>query len=61
MKIKLFFYAFCCFSLELWAGQVRTIYTNDKAMKPIHLRMGKSTLLRFIESLRKSSLEIKLF
>ena len=37
----------------LWAGQVRSIYTNDKNMQSIHLKMGQSTVLRFIDKPKK--------
>ena len=37
----------------LYTGQVRTIHTNDKAIKTIHLSMGQSTILRFAEKPKK--------
>jgi hypothetical protein len=31
------------------AGRVRDLYSNDKIMQPVHLTMGRSTVLRFDE------------
>ena len=36
-----------------FAGVVRTIQTNSKTMAPVFLRMGQSTVLRFLEKPKK--------
>lgn len=38
---------------ELQAGTVRTAYSDGVAMLPVNLRMGHSTILRFLEKPRK--------
>src|ERR1700722_11348359 len=40
-------------SETLFAGTVRTVGINNGAMAPIYLKMGKSTVLRFIEKPKK--------
>jgi hypothetical protein len=40
-------------SSVLWAGTVRTVGVNNGAMTPIYLKMGKSTVLRFVEKPKK--------
>ena len=40
-------------SQALFAGTVRTVAVNNGAMAPIFLRMGKSTVLRFVEKPKK--------
>src|SRR5688572_1194457 len=34
---------------QAMAGQVRTLYTNDRMMRTVYLAMGRSTILRFDE------------
>jgi hypothetical protein len=42
------------FSLyELQAGTVRTVYSDSMTILPVNLRMGQSTVLRFIEKPKK--------
>lgn len=36
-----------------WAGQIRSLEINDSRMKPIYLKMGQSTVLRFNERPQK--------
>jgi len=40
-------------SSQLWAGTVRSVYTDESTMVPINLRMGHSTVLRFLEKPKK--------
>ena len=40
-------------SSAVWAGTVRTVGVNNGGMTPIYLKMGKSTVLRFVEKPKK--------
>jgi hypothetical protein len=44
---------FLVFTSQASAGNVRSIYTDETAMVPINLRMGHSTVLRFLEKPKK--------
>lgn len=37
----------------VWAGTVRTVHTDERSMRPIYLKMGQSTVLRFDEKPKK--------
>lgn len=44
----------CLFSFDsLEAGVVRTVYTDNVTIQPINLKMGQSTILRFLEKPKK--------
>lgn len=43
---------FCSLNL-VHAGVVRTVYSDDMTIQPVFLRMGQSTILRFIEKPKK--------
>ena len=45
--------SFCAVLLFLYAGEVKHIPTNDRAIPTIHLAMGQSTILRFKEKPKK--------
>ncbi len=42
----------CLFPRD-FSGSIRTVYTNDKAMTPVFLSMGQSTVLRFRDKPKK--------
>ena len=40
-------------SSQSFAGKIRTIHANTKKMSSVHLRMGQSTVLRFLQKPKK--------
>jgi hypothetical protein len=42
-----------CSLTQLQAGTVRTVYSDNMTIQPIFLRMGQSTILRFVERPKK--------